>query len=575
MLYLGILIKVYTITLKMPLKPSVHKKYLQEEVKSNTSSRSASRVRTPKVDGEENGSLDVNFQSIEELLTMKLESLQSLLEKQNQGEEVPTTNNDNAQDYKQKSVSHLNKVRIQSGLTTINDVIHSLSMSRTEVSSQSREMLLAQLYKLIVSKPLVVYNEEHAGSKDFVSDAKVLDLLKILTSGDYRSSAEFLLLFRSCIGLLASDIEEFGDLITPEFLGHIIQLIQDPSTTLVNNENKSSMITGLTGLLMVMYNGSSSYGIDDKVSWLIELGEGYNLSSNTLSEQLSSGDREYSTKFDENDDKMIVNESVNKVNAEASVAISALHGAGCLLTLFQRGDYLNEYITDIMPKLVALVDNENLDIAKASGRVIALCYEIYIYDNSEEVDEEEYNYNSPYYEQEELLSIIERLTNVTTHKFSKKSKKETRSIFRDILNTLGNYTNHHKRIEMLKKSPEGIELNNSIMESTYIKLSKTKSLSINSWFLYLRLIHLKWCFSFGVHNQLVSNDSVRDILKEPPSEYDLRYGGNETLDDDEFEESFSSHISDKYAHNDKKRTEQIRKARVNKLSESLNDLDLK
>ena len=66
----------------MPMRPSGHKKFLQEDVKSNSSSRSASRVRTPKVDGEENGSLDVNFQSIEELLTMKLESLQSLLEKQ-------------------------------------------------------------------------------------------------------------------------------------------------------------------------------------------------------------------------------------------------------------------------------------------------------------------------------------------------------------------------------------------------------------------------------------------------------------------------------------------------------------
>ena len=159
------------------MRPSGHKKFLQEDVKSNSSSRSASRVRTPKVDGEENGSLDVNFQSIEELLTMKLESLQSLLEKQSLQDESTITGNTDSQDYKQKSISNLNQARIQSGLTTINDIIHSLSMSRTEVSSQSREMLLAQLYKLIVSKPLVVYNEENAGTKNYVSEDKVLELI--------------------------------------------------------------------------------------------------------------------------------------------------------------------------------------------------------------------------------------------------------------------------------------------------------------------------------------------------------------------------------------------------------------
>lgn len=561
----------------MAIKPTSHKRFLQEDIKSNSSSRSASRVRTPKVDGEENGSLDVNFQSIEELLTLKLESLQSLLEKQGLQEET-TINNDNAQDHKQKSLSHLNEVRIQASLTTINDIIHSLTMSRTEVSSQSRELLLAQLYKLIVSKPLIVYNEEHSGTSSYISEDKVLELIKILMSGDYRSPTEFLLLFRSCIALLSSDIEEFGELISPELLNFIQKMIQDPETLNITNENKASIITGLTGLLMILHNGSSSYGIDERISSLIELSEGYSASSNTLSTQLKSGDREYSTYFAEEIDKRIVSDSLNKVNAEASVAISALHGAGCLLTLIDRGDYLNEYILDIMPKLVTVLDNENIEISKAAGRFIALCYEVFTYDNSGNGEEEsEFNENSPYYEQEELLSIIERLANVSSHKITKKNKKEAHSIFRDILNTVTSYTNFDKRIEIFKKSPDGIEIINSMMDSNYIKLSKTRSLAINSWFLYLRLIHLKWCFSFGVHNQLVGNDDIRDILKEPPSDYQLKYGINDSyVGDDDYEDSFnSSALNDKFATDDKKRTEQIRKARVNKLTETIDDLEIK
>ena len=104
------------------------------------------------------------------------------------------------------------------------------------------------------------------------------------------------------------------------------------------------MITGYTGLLMILHNGSSSYGIDDKVTSLIELAEGYNASSNTLTAQLRSGDREYSTFFAEDVDKKIISDSVNQANGEAAVAIAALHGAGCLLTLIERGEYLNDYI---------------------------------------------------------------------------------------------------------------------------------------------------------------------------------------------------------------------------------------
>ena len=77
---------------------------------------------------------------------------------------------------------------------------------------------------------MVVYNEENAGTKNYVSEDKVLELIKLLTSGDYRSPSEFLLLFRSCIGLLASDIDEFGELISQDFLNLVQRLIQDLTT---------------------------------------------------------------------------------------------------------------------------------------------------------------------------------------------------------------------------------------------------------------------------------------------------------------------------------------------------------
>ena len=551
---------------------------LNEESLLNASSRSASRARTPKVDGEENGQLDINFLSIEELLTTKLESLQALLELQlGQTDDLGMESTSN-QDIRQKQIGQLNKARIQSGLTTINDIIYSLSLPRNEISSQLRELLLAQLYKLIVSKPLVTYNEENAGSSSYVSDDKVNELIKIFLSKSYRSDSEFLLMFRSCIALICSDIEEFGYLVSAEFLGAIQQLLVDPPTSVVTNENKANLVTGLCSLLLVLHNGSSSFGIDEKVAELLDIAEGTAKSALTLSQQLEAGDREYSTLFDANADKQIVNEATQKVRSEGNFAAATLHGAGCLLTLMPRGSYLNDFISEHMPKLVEMVDDDvNIEVAKAAGRVIGLCYEVFSYSEEEEDnddEDEDYNYNAPYYEQAALFSVIERLANISTKKVSKKERKEAHSIFRDIQATLINYTDIEKRTAIYRKSQEGQELLNSMFDSTYIKLSKTRSLPINSWFLYLRLIHLKWCFSFGVHNQLVSNDSIRDILREPATDYELKYGtsGDHAPDDDA---AHHANTSDKYGDDEVKRTQRIRKARVNKLALEMDELELR
>jgi hypothetical protein len=560
-----------------------------DDVLSNTSSRSQSRVRTPQVDGEENGALDVNFNSIEDILSKRLESLQLLLEKK-QKEILDEANNvesnpqldGNSHDYIQKMARQMNQSRIQLSYTSINEIIASLEASRNDVSSQSRELLLAQLYRLIVAKPLIVYNQEQVDSnmqENYIGEDEVARLLKNLTAGEYRSATEFLLLLRSCVALLCSDIDEFGGLISTELMSVLSRLIHDPATAIITNENKSSIISGVTAMLMVLHNGSTSFGLDEKVSSFLEVAEGFAESSIQLSRDLETGDREYSTLInDEQEDKRIVSDSNLKAQSEASVAVAALHGCGCLLTLLGRGDYLNEFVTDITPKLVTLLDNDvNIEISKAAGRVIALCYEVYTYapddeDGEEDLDED-YNYNAPFYEQEQLLSIVDRLANLSSHKITKKDKKVTHSIFRDIASTIRVYTDLEKRIEVYKRSPLGVEYINSMMDSSYVKLSKSRTLAINSWFLYLRLIHLKWCFSFGVHSQLVSNESIRDILREPQTDYQAKYGNNDGVDEFGGYDEYKS-ANGRPTTTEKKRSNQIRKARVNKLTEKLDDLGL-
>lgn len=517
---------------------------------SASSSRSVSRTRSPVPESEENGQLDYNFNNLEEILAIKLEAYENMIDNQ---------------DKKQTTANELNRERITSKSTTIVDIIESLHIARTGVSTQSRELLLAQLYKLIVTKPLVVYNEHNAGTSQYVGEQSVQDLLYLLMKDDFKTSQEFMLLYRSVVSLIVSDIENFSSLVDGAFLAFIRNLIVKPSNSIITNENKSYVITGYVSMLLMLYNGSTSFGIDDIISWLLEITEGYCLSSLTAIKEFKEGDREYSTFFDDLSEQRLVDDLVLKQNSESLVGISGLHGIGVLLTLIPRNEYLNEIIADMVPKLIDLLDEDNLELTKAAGRLIGLCYEIYTYDdsNQDSIDETEYNYNSPYYEQEEIIADFTRLANLNTKKLKKTHKKDTHTIFRDILNSVKVFSDSKSRLEVYKKSPTGLEILNNMMNSNYLKLSRTKSIQINSWFLYLRLIHLKWCFSFGVHSQLVANETVRDILREPPSVYQEKYG-------DEPEDAADSRFyTERRELDDKTRSKVVRKARIDKLDEQV------
>lgn len=552
---------------------------LHKDVLSPGSSRSSSRARTPLPDGEENGSLDVNFSSLEELLSQKLESLQQLLYlAENQEEENKDSMVANSQDFRQKNADVINKARIQSSSTSINDIIISLLHSRAEVSSLSREMLLAQLYKIIVTRPIAVINEENAGTKDYVGEESVLLLVKLLTTGDYRSPSEFILLFRSVISLLCSDLEDYGELVSTDFLAHIEKLILEPPTANVSNDNKASVITGFCGLLLILYADTSAFGVDDKIKWLLEYSQGFVHSSVNLQKQLDTGDREYSTLMDEKDDKRLVNEQQRSLQAEANIAIAGLHGVAVLLTLLQKGEYLNELLNFVATEVVEVIDNDvNLDLAKAGAKVLALCYEMYTYENDKDSEEEddEFNYNAPYYEQESIISICNRLANTTAKKIGKKDKKETNTVFREVVNAIENYTNAEKREEIYKRSPVGLELLAGSLSSTQVKLSRSKSLSINSWFLYFRLLHLKWCFGFGLHDQLVGNDSIRPILREPLTKYQDKYNydSDDGLNGATFGRNARTDV-ERFAKAEKKRDSDLKKARVSKITQTIENLHL-
>ena len=173
-----------------------------------------------------------------------------------------------------------------------------------------------------------------------------------------------------------------------------------------------------------------------------------------------------------------------------------------------------------------------------------------------------------------MISILTRLLNLSSKKVSKKDKKEISSVFRNIINTIETYTDSSKRQQVYKRTEEGIELLNNCVDTINIKLSKYKQLKVNSWYLATRLRHLKWCFSFGLHSQLVANETIRDVLKEPDNEYS--YGGSHGIDVDDIEdhEILHEYMDQKHSTDEKLRHERRKKERMAKIDDQLEGLNL-
>lgn len=553
----------------------LRKKQLAKDNNSRTSSRAGLAAQTPLFldDSDYEDDHEDGLAKLTELLNNKLESIQVAQELENK-EDRPSG------DIKQYNILAFNRARIQSLSTSINEIIAALQMPRTEVSSLSRELLLIQLYRLTVSKALLVHNDESSGRAQFVDEDKISRLQIVFTLGNYRLATEFLWLFKLLVALICSNIEDFGEFVSQPFTELLEKLITSPPTSVITNANKANVISGLVCLTLIMQNGALSFGIDDRITWLLEIAEGFCASAILLREKLDAGDREHATFItDKHMDKRLEAEASDKIDAEIDVCSSALHGVACLMTLMPRGQYLNEFIQDMLLKVVPIVENDEIrDVLKAAGRVVALAYEMFDYNVQEEdADEEEdseYNMNAPYYEQGALMATFERLVNLLSKRVLKKDKKDSRLVFRNILHTLEAYTNKEKRIAMHNGSEEGAEIRLVFMDNTHIKLSKYRTLPIHSWYLYSRLRILRWCFSFGLHNQLISNESVRDCLVEPEGEFTVHTSRDYGFDSDDDSGAHDAAAKGKFHESEKQRSDRVKRERANKLADQIEELEL-
>jgi len=164
------------------------------------------------------------------------------------------------------------------------------------------------------------------------------------------------------------------------------------------------------------------------------------------------------------------------------LANNALFSAGLLLSIFTPMQRMN-YITGILPIARTQLQHTNVEVRISAGELIALCFEYGLTDN-DEFSEEVEDYDA-------MVEELEVLATDSAKYRAKKDRKQQRSSFRDILNTI-------------------LGDESSVEES--IKISTQESYDISSWSERFQYNAFKQVLGSGTSVHIQYSPFLREIL---------------------------------------------------------------
>lgn len=189
---------------------------------------------------------------------------------------------------------------------------------------------------------------------------------------------------------------------------------------------------------------------------------------------------------------------------ENAIAAAAILGVG-LLTMTLPNP--NTIILDVLAVLIEFLDSGATEVRLSAGKVIGLYYQIYKYDEDEDFggdESEEDGETIPFIDHEELVTKLKDIIAKSSKKLSKKDKREQRSLFRDVIFTVEEFSSSDRRNNL---QPEDLSI-------THVSLSKGKSLLIDSWAKLILTQHYKWAYGPGIHTQIANNSFIRETIQD-------------------------------------------------------------
>ncbi|ODQ80075.1 hypothetical protein BABINDRAFT_8245 [Babjeviella inositovora NRRL Y-12698] len=520
-------------------------------------SQSRSRVKTPALVDADDTEGELNTQMLDELLLARVNSFQAQFE----ADETKNTE------------------RIKT--SSVSEIITSLQLPLKTVSVESRQLLLAQLYKLTVFQPGNPHGE--------INDVNLELLVRQFVTLSPSNVEETLLITRAISSFAASDIDECATGILEDYFPRLLKLLFDYRN--VEVVVRSQLVQSFIVLqLFIYYDAGTNTKTKEYMTRLLELAE--DLVVYTGSTDIGGAEEvEHSTFITDVDNKQLQQQLRSRDESQAIIGI--LHGLGVLFTIIADDNDCNAIIEEFVPRLLVFLENSsglNIDVQKAAGRVIALLYEIFDYGDSFSPNDEDYfasqsrtgdgeyeteddDDNLPFYDSDYIVQLCAELATASSKKISRKDKKETHSVFRDISVTLETQTSKRNRFALFKQVLKKLE--NELPVLGNIALTKSKSLPIRHWFTYVRYIVTKWCFGAGLQTQMVGNSDLKKILRATPPQH-----GNEGSskwaqeDTEEGREGRWGDDSAKRGEDKKKREQQLNKDRLDRMREKIDVLDI-
>lgn len=356
--------------------------------------------------------------------------------------------------------------------TSYSRAFEMLSLERTRSSKEQREEALG----IIVQRLSAKYDPELYKQHD----------LEILNKAQFsgQTEEESTLAVRAFILEALLNVDESFDYLNETTLPALNKLLTDED---IPTQTRAAYITGYAALQYFVHIDNGGFGLDEKI------------------EELKNVCLEVST----------TNNSI--------LTCSALLGIGLMLAAVESRNFA---IKETLPDIVELLKDNDIDVRKTAGKVIALMYELYDFSEQQEgtTNEQEnggFGYTIPTVENDYLVSLLEGLVN---EHVAKKDRVEHRTIFRKVLATVG-----ARLVPLGPRQAEHANISandNASSVISHLHFNSSKALPIRSWHQLLLTSALKWIYGSGLLAQVANNDVISTAVVEASNEA-IKLGDNE------------------------------------------------
>lgn len=259
--------------------------------------------------------------------------------------------------------------------------------------------------------------------------------------------------------------------------------------------------------------------------------------------------------------EMLLSIATESSSENSIVSCAALLGLGLLTSVTASR---NTVIEDSLPSITELLKDTDPDIRKTAGKITALMYELYDFEDQEEgtTDEDEYygfKYGIETVDTSDLVRELSELIGESAKSIARRTKSELRSVFRKVLSTI------EARLVPLDSIREDDKEDRTDHEAaaetiSHLRLSKTKALPIDTWNQLNLSSILKWLYGDGLHSHVANNPLVSESISNADSKHLNRSKGRSTkiVADASFDANESKFVNKKVS---QKREVSIKKGR--------------